>query len=198
MKRIFTLLSSCLAVFGSAQNLVLNSGFELNTWGGTSYETLFPGDATTLPGWLVNGGGAEVPGSIDLVGTNYGPHSGDFAVDLAGTPGPGGVQQDIAVSSGSYLVSFWARSSGGYPNDAVLASFGGSNHVIGISGDWQQYSFLENAAGLTTLNLATRPNNTTNGNVFVDDISVTATPEPATIAVLGIGAMAMIRRRRNK
>jgi len=38
--------------------------------------------------------------------------------------------------------------------------------------------------------------NTTTGNIFIDDVSVEAVPEPATMAVLGLGAAAMLRRRK--
>ena len=37
---------------------------------------------------------------------------------------------------------------------------------------------------------------TLSGQVYVDNISQTGTPEPATIALLGMGALALIRKRR--
>ena len=34
------------------------------------------------------------------------------------------------------------------------------------------------------------------GDVFVDDVSLTAVPEPSTLAVLSLGGLAALRRRR--
>lgn len=41
-----------------------------------------------------------------------------------------------------------------------------------------------------------RLNSTSGSNAFVDNVSIQAVPEPATMAVLGLGAAALLRRRR--
>ena len=41
------------------------------------------------------------------------------------------------------------------------------------------------------------PNPTNTGTVFVDDVSFVAIPEPSTLALAGLGALGLLRRRRN-
>ncbi|RYG33416.1 PEP-CTERM sorting domain-containing protein [bacterium] len=41
-----------------------------------------------------------------------------------------------------------------------------------------------------------RTNSTSGSNAFVDNVSIQAVPEPATMAALGLGAAALLRRRR--
>jgi hypothetical protein len=41
------------------------------------------------------------------------------------------------------------------------------------------------------------PNPTNTGTVFIDDVSFTAIPEPSALALAGLGALGLLRRRRN-
>jgi hypothetical protein len=64
--------------------------------------------------------------------------------------------------------------------------------------NWAQYSFVATAGfNVSTLRFFT----ILDGDetyAFIDDVCVTAVPEPATMAALAIGAVAAIRRRRTK
>ena len=177
-------------VASSSANLVSNASFETHpAFTGTSYYVVNAG-GTELTNWTVGGT------SIDLTGSDYPVHSGSYAVDLAGTPGPGSVSQSVATSGTQYTVSFWA-TGGGFPNDQVDVSFGSSSQSFSVTGGWTQYSFTAfGAAGLTNLTLSTRPENNSNGNLFLDDVSVEAVPEPMTMVALSAGLIAIARKRR--
>ena len=177
-------------VASASANLVTNGSFETHpAFSGTSYYVVNAG-SNALTGWTVGGT------SIDITGIGYPVHSGSFAVDLAGTPGPGSVSQSLATSGTQYTVSFWA-TGGSYPNDQVNVTFGGTSHNFTVTGGWAQYSFTAlGNVGSTSLSLATRPENNSNGNVFIDDVSVQAVPEPMTMVALSCGLIAVARKRR--
>ena len=174
-------------------NLVTNGGFETSAYTGNSWHTLFAG-SSELTGWTVGG-------SIDINGSDYPSHSGSYNVDLAGTPGPGSISQTIgSLTVGeSYTVSFWAKG-GNYPNDQVDMTFGSESQSFAVTSDYALYTFNATASSASQFfELASRPENNTVGNVFIDDVSVTATeavPEPMTLAALGFGLAAIVRKRR--
>jgi hypothetical protein len=193
MKKFAFLALASLSVGASAANLVSNAGFESNDWdlsGG--YKTYNAGDSTGITDWTVGGV------SVDLVNSSYPVHSGSVANDLAGTPGPGSVMQSISGTSAiAYTVGVWALNTAGGINSLLTVTFGSTSQTFTTTGSWDYYSFTATGdAGSTLLTLATDPGNTTNGNLIVDDAMVEAVPEPATMAVLGLGLAAIGRRRK--
>lgn len=179
-----------LCAIAVSQASFLNGGFE-------TYDTNVAN--ASGPGyWVYNAGNAGIQNwtvggtSVDIVDTTFPVHSGSAALDLVGTPGPGSVSQSIATSASvAYNVSFWAYSSGGALNDEVYVSADGLNTQlfnVGV-GSWNQYTYTFTATGSSTnILLASNVANTSNGNLFLDDVSVEVVPEPATMAVLaGIG-----------
>jgi hypothetical protein len=208
MKKSLFVLGGVLAASFASANLVTNGGFETNNWGGTVYDAIQAGGPNTgdLPDWTVLGNTDR--SGIDIVGTYYSPHSGSFAVDLAGTPGPGGIAQALATGTGQYQVSFWARSSDGSGINTIVDSgligpLSGTGlqtvpNTFTINQDWNLYSYIGSAAGASTLVLETSPLNTTNGNVFVDDVQVNPVPEPCSVLGLGLGVLALVRKRKSK
>jgi hypothetical protein len=181
----------------ASANLVSNGSFE-------TYDTSM---ANQSGGgwWGYNAGNSGIDGwtvgmtSVDTVTAPYAIQNGVSALDLAGTPGPGSVEQSIATSvGGSYLVSFYGMASGlSGTNADVQLNFGTASQTFNMTGSYQQYTMLATASSASSLlKLATDPSNTTNGNLLVDNVSVQAVPEPTSMAALGLGALGILKRRK--
>jgi len=182
-----------LSMSASAVNIVQNGGFELNDWDYSSSYKLYNAGSAGVSNWTI---GAR---SIDLVTNPYPVLNGRTALDLAGTPGPGSISQALASSAGTqYTVTFWAltRESTDPRNQYLFSVFGDQALQFNLTNTYTQYSYTAIATGNNVLSFLTDTLNTTTGNILIDDVSVEAVPEPATMAVLGLGAAAMLRRRK--
>jgi hypothetical protein len=214
-KTISILAGVSFAVSSFAQ--VSNGSFETNTWNGSGYDALFTGDSASLASWLVLGNmdsetGAPLSG-VDIVSSPYPVFDGNFAVDLAGTPGPGGISQLLTLSAGTYDVTFAALFNP-YADPINMTIFAGlvdpslangSNLIdpsqlnlitVTSTGPYGIYGFEATVTGNSLLVLETDPNNHTNGNIFVDAVNAQAVPEPISMTLLGLGGLSLVRRRK--
>jgi Carbohydrate binding domain/PEP-CTERM motif len=159
--------ASALLFVGAAQaDLVTNGGFET-------------GD---FSGWTQFGdtGASGVDPSF--------PNSGTYAA-FFGPLSPGGIFQTLATTAGvTYDVSFWIRQESGATNTFAFNWDGGA----------PEFTYTDINPGFTTLNFhLTASSNATdlrftfsNTPSFwdLDDVSVNAAvPEPASLALLGLG-----------
>ena len=206
MKKLFAgaALAASILVAGSAANAatLLNGSFEDGANPG-SFTTL-GNNSTAVDSWLVRGAG------VDYIGSYWKAKDGVRSIDLSALKG-GTIQQTIAVTVGqSYRVSFWLAGNpdGGFDNKLMATSVTGdqTNNFEFLVGPgntkedmgWKKYSYVFTAYD-PTATLAFNSQTQTPFGPALDNVSISAVPEPATWAMMIIGftgAGVAIRRRR--
>jgi PEP-CTERM motif len=185
MKRVMLMAVGLGLLLGGqvrAGNLIVNPGFET-------------GDFT---GWTVVHNSNGVLGIKVYSGTLGGlpvAHTGTYAAIFGNYyEHPDSIYQDVPTLSGqSYQIEFWLENTGG-PQNSFDVSWGGisllslqNSSVFGYT----EYTFTESAsASATTLEFS---GTQTPAAYCLDDVSVVpmgaSVPEPASIALFGIGAV---------
>jgi hypothetical protein len=199
-----------LAVSGSASaNLLVNGDFESmpNFGSGVSNDSGFSAlTGAQIPGWTIEAGHAATVHNTNL----YPTISGTYSVNMDGE-GFNGVNanlfQDFFMPGNFATLTFdwstWNLSAAAKLDVSILdlttittlASFNTSADNLGIHNE--SLSFAVNAGDMLRLRVMENPQSGFNDNIFmVDNFSVTAVPEPASMLVLAGGAIALIRRRR--
>jgi hypothetical protein len=200
-RKVFVGIALFVPVIASAQ--VLNGDFETPLTvdaSGPGYYVVNTGDNVSIGGWTSGGRAGDV--SVDVVsqaGFGAPAYSGDQFIDLAGTPGPGSIFQDVAtVPSLQYTLTFAASSNGGpqimdvYWDGGLLDAF-----VAPAVGTWDLKTYTVTASGpLTSLGFGSDIGNGSNAGPFLDAVSLAPVPEPASMTALALGAVALIRKRR--
>ena len=165
-----------------AGNLVDNPGFET-------------GDFT---GWTVGG----LTAYTHVV--SYAPYvnTGDYGAQFSGVSGDAGLlsQTLTTVPGQEYVVDFWLYSDGGLANGFSVTFDGNSlfSETNLPAAPYTQYTFNSTAIDSSALLQFSAYDNP--GFFGLDDISVTAVPEPSAVVLFAVGAMgvawAALRRRR--
>jgi choice-of-anchor C domain-containing protein len=196
-----------LASIGAGAQIIQNGSFELGVNPGSF--TNLPGGSTAITGWTVIGS------SIDYVGSVWTSSNGTRSLDLDGSDGPpytnGGVAQSFATIAGtSYVVSF---DMAGNPNNAptikpMQVSAAGQSAVFtfDITGKslsnmgWVAHTWTFIATNSTTTltfqSLTTSPN--VGWGPALDNVSVTAVPEPGAAILLALGGITVLLRKHFK
>ena len=213
MKRKVVLAAAAgISLFGAttanaAVNLVVNGGFENNTFGGTGpdgYYNIGPAGSGANHD-IPDGFGWSVPvNNVDIVSNGrYGPNlstGGAFNLDLVGYGSSGAISQTLATIVGQqYLVSLDYSSNDGINNPTAIIA--GDSTIGTITGThaWQNYTGLFTATSTSTTFMISEGVGGGNAGVFLDNINVSAVPEPATWAMilLGFGLIGFAMRKRS-
>jgi hypothetical protein len=151
-----------------------------------------------LQGWQVSNGTVDVIGSgfFDFIPshTRY--------IDLDGSTSQAGLfSKNLSLNAGqTYTATFELAGSQRGSNESVLVNFGASSQVYALSSASGFSSFTLNftpsSTGLYSLSFKNAGGD--NIGALLDNVVVTAVPEPETFALfaLGLGTLLLGRRRR--
>lgn len=194
-------LSALAAAPALAANIVVNPSFEDPIVVQSGFTTYSAG-STAITGWTVTAPAANL--GVDLVNAPNASsalwaYDADQSIDLAGTPGRGGIEQALTtIANQSYTLSF-ALSSNGGPYANGVSIFWDGNLVSTESspafGTWTVVSF--NVTATTTSTLLSFVGNIDGfAGTLLDAVSVDAVPAPGAGALALLELAAMSRRRR--
>jgi hypothetical protein len=197
---------ACAGAANAATNLVANGGFEAPSEVGQDYVNF----SSAFTGWNVPVNNVDIVTYAGAYGEGA-PAGGGGAqfLDLVGFGSTGAISQDLNLVAGkTYNFSFdYANNAFSTPSasadvtlDGVLLTAISHNTSTTTNGDWTHYSgtFVAGASGPYDLAFTTTAGGGS-GGIFLDNVSISAVPEPATWALMlaGFGGLgAALRRRR--
>lgn len=201
-KSIAVAVALCLTTFTAARaDIVTNGGFETGNFNGWTVDT-FSNDSAHAPVVIQYGQSSTYPtgayGEVippPIGGGNYGAYfSTDYAVHA--------ISQTLTLTIGQqYMLSFavYAPANGlANPFDAQLNAYADNadplvsiGSVKGLASGWNYFSAVFTATGLYNLEFDFAGGGNQAGDyaadLVLDNVSITAVPEPATWAMMILG-----------
>jgi choice-of-anchor C domain-containing protein len=213
--KIAGLIFCILATPGFA-NLITNGSFELgnpnfNVYG---FQSLSAPDTFTITGWTVGAG------SVDYIGPYWQAAHGQRSLDLAGLYFNGSIFQTFPTTVGvPYLVTFalagnpdvqprmtavqvWVHDGSTVFDQATFNYMVNGQTRTNMGWTYVSWTFTAQSSlttlGFTSLDTYNDPQWGYSFGPALDDVRVTAIPEPATLALVGLGLIGagFLRRRR--
>lgn len=182
-----TLVALFLIVLNSpvlAGPVITNGSFESLGFAQPGF-IILPVGSTTVSGWSIGG----------VAGVDYFKFADDgiYSIDLVRGPGQGGVISTTAtgLSSGTlYEVDFDINQQVILAGTTITAQAGSASGAFlnATPAVWHTYGLSFLATGPTALiSFAGPVSGAVDAGVFVDNVRIVAVPEPATLALLGLG-----------
>ena len=187
-----------IRILAAAAALALSAGAQAASVYSDNFDANTPTSNLTPAGWTVSGGSVDTvgPGYFDML-----PGNGSY-IDLDGSTGSAGLLSTTvaASASGTYTVTFDLAGSQRGTSESVLVTFGGTSQTFTLNSadPFALYSLTTTAAG-GPLSLSFQDvNSHDNIGALLDNVSVTAVPEPGSLSLMlaGIAALGFAARRR--
>jgi PEP-CTERM motif len=171
-----------LCVSARAQNIVKDPGFESDT-----------SESINAPNYLSSNDWQVTSGTSYVADFANDAHSGNNYLEISPDSDTSTIQQILNTQSGAdYNLSFYYEV---LVLDPTTIDFGSNTETISdtTTDGWvpATYNDLSASSSSTALSFSTA-----NEGVFIDDVSVTAVPEPASLGLLSVAGIAIMARRR--
>jgi len=179
MKKLILAVAIVMLLGSSVQaNLILNPGIEA-------------GSGADADNWAEGAGITRQSGSV---------HSGSSAFNL--NYNGGAATQDVYLTAGDYTLGGWGMHQLSWAGDVgtnIEAVGYGLVFISPAQFQWayDEFDFTVATASTVTIRLSTAAPYYFNP-AFADDISLTAVPEPATMALMSLGVVGMLIRRKRR
>jgi len=200
--------AATLAAQAASTNLVTNGGFDGST-SGYVYNGVSPSIAAALPGFGSTAGTvAGWDGSFVSIVSNSGPWNTpsslagfDAATQggyIVGVQADSTLSQGLNLAAGEYTLSWTTANRGADQTYSVL--FGGATvdtvTTVGGAG-WTTESVTFTTAGGTGLSFVGDTSFADrDATSFIDNVSITAVPEPTSILMMVVGTLGLLAWRR--